>query len=159
MLEERYDKRYVETGDHVFSCEGSGRKKEDAVHKVSKLCAQYGNLDEEILYSAFLKREEMESTGFGGEIAIPHAKLENLKHPFIAIIRFETPVDWESIDDIPVKTAIALVMPAAKNGDNTHLEVLARFSRKLVNQTFLDRLVNEPEPSVLYRFILKEMGE
>jgi mannitol/fructose-specific phosphotransferase system IIA component (Ntr-type) len=137
----------------------SGKEKKDAVRTVSKLCAQYGNLSEELLYRSFMDREQIESTGFGGEVAIPHAKLENLAHPFIAIVRFEVPVEWESMDDLPVKAAIALVMPAANKGDTTHLEVLAQFSRKLVNQAFLDKLVNEQDPSELYRYIIGEMGE
>lgn len=140
-----------------FHVEVPGGKKADAIHAVSELCARYGDLDAELLYSSFCKREEMGSTGFGGGVAIPHAKLENLKNPFIAIVRFETPVEWDSLDGLPVKTAIVLVMPQAGGGNGTHLDALAQFSRKLVNQAFLDRLVNEPEPAVLYRYILGEM--
>lgn len=139
-----------------FNVEVPGTAKTDAVKTVSKLCAAYGHVEENALFRAFMKREEVDSTGFGGGIAIPHAKISGLKNPFVAIIQFKNPVEWDAIDDEPVKTAIALVMPS-DDKNNLHLDVLAKLSRKLMDETFVQKLVGETTPDDLYDFIIKEL--
>ncbi|AYF40700.1 PTS sugar transporter subunit IIA [Ethanoligenens harbinense] len=130
-----------------FDVEVPSTSKTDAVKTVSKLCSTYGNVKEDTLLKIFMDREEVDSTGFGGGIAIPHAKISGLKNPFVAIIRFKEPVDWDAIDDEPVKVAIALVMPSGDK-NNLHLEVLAKLSRKLMDETFVQKLVNETTPKI-----------
>ncbi|HCM24146.1 MAG TPA: PTS fructose transporter subunit IIA, partial [Ruminococcaceae bacterium] len=103
-------------------------------------------------------REKVESTGFGSGVAIPHAKLDRLKEPFIAIVHFAEPVNWDSIDGKPVEVAIALVMPTVDK-DNTHLQVLSYFSRKLVDESFIDRLLKAEDKDQMYQCVLEEMGE
>ncbi|ARP49569.1 hypothetical protein B6259_00850 [Ruminococcaceae bacterium CPB6] len=136
-----------------------GHSKKSALKAISKLCGEhYSTIKESALYKNFVGREKIESTGFGGGIAIPHAKIDNLTNPFIAIVRFSKPVDWDSIDGKSVQVAIALVMPTVDT-DNTHLEVLSHFSRKLADDEFLNRLLTEPDAVALYNYIIEQMGE
>lgn len=132
--------------------------KDHALKEISRLCAQYGGQTEDTLYRRFAEREKIESTGFGGGVAIPHAKLEGLKNPFVAVVRFAEPVDWDAIDGEGVQVAIALVMPTADK-NNTHLKVLSSFSRSLADETFIDRMLKAKNPEEMYRCIMEQMGE
>ncbi|HCA71631.1 MAG TPA: PTS fructose transporter subunit IIA [Ruminococcaceae bacterium] len=141
-----------------FGVQVPGNDKKHALKEISKLCAKCSNLSEHTLYKTFLGREKVESTGFGSGVAIPHAKLDRLKEPFIAIVHFAEPVNWDSIDGKPVEVAIALVMPTVDK-DNTHLQVLSYFSRKLVDESFIDRLLKAEDKDQMYQCVLEEMGE
>jgi len=72
-------------------------------------------------------REKIGSTGFGGGAAIPHGKIEGLDNVFGFFARLETPVDFQSIDNMPVDLVFLLLSPPDAGAD--HLKALARVSR------------------------------
>jgi PTS system nitrogen regulatory IIA component len=45
-----------------------------------------------------LKREALGSTGTGGAIAIPHARMPQLKKPFGMLVRLQNPIYFNAID-------------------------------------------------------------
>lgn len=143
--------------ENIYFDVNPGYSKKSALKAISRLCGEhYSTIKESTLYKNFVDREKIESTGFGSGVAIPHAKIDNLTNPFIAIARFSKLVDWDSIDGKPVKVAIALVMPTV-DADNTHLKVLSHFSRKLADDEFLNRLLTEPDAMSLYNYIIEQL--
>ena len=62
------------------------------------------------------------------------------------------------MDGQPVRVAIALIMPAGDE-NNTHLQVLAKLSRKLVHQEFMEMLLKIEDKKELYNYIIEEMGD
>ena len=131
-------------------------ERKEAIEKISAFCEESTGISASTLAERFMDRENLDSTGFGNGVAIPHAKIPNLKNPMVAVARFEDGIEWDAIDGEPVKVAIALIMP---DGDeaNTHLQVIAQLSRKLVHQETIDTLVNEVDSMKLYNFMINEM--
>lgn len=131
-------------------------ERKEAIEKISSFCEASTGISASTLAEKFMDRENLDSTGFGNGVAIPHAKIPNLKNPMVAVTRFADGIEWDAIDGEPVKVAIALIMP---DGDeaNTHLQVIAQLSRKLVHQETIDTLVNEVDSMKLYNFIINEM--
>lgn len=131
-------------------------ERKEAIEKISDFCEEITGISASTLAQKFMEREKLDSTGFGNGVAIPHAKIPNLKNPMVTITRFANGIEWDAIDGEPVKVAIALIMP---DGDeaNTHLQVIAHLSRKLVHQETIDTLVNEVDSMKLYDFIVNEM--
>lgn len=140
----------------VMNLEVESAEKEKAIKAISNACSNYSGLDETKLYEMFLDREALDSTGFGNHVAIPHAKIMGLTNAFIGIFRFSQPIEWEAIDDEPVKVAIALVMPGEAE-NNTHIQVLSKFSRKLMDDDFIETLLEETNADKIYDFVLTEM--
>lgn len=140
----------------ITNIEVSTRTKEEAINIISRKCAHYSGLDERVLSESFLQREALDSTGFGNSVAIPHAKLTDLKDAFIGIFKFTEGVEWEALDDEPVQVAIALVMPNGE-GNDTHIKVISNFSRKLMDDDFIEELVKEDDIDKLYDFVIAEM--
>jgi fructose-specific phosphotransferase system IIA component len=136
----------------------TSKTKSEAINIISMLCAEKENIDENKLRDKFMEREALSTTGFGEHIAIPHAKIDGLKAPFISIIRFQDGIEWEALDDEVVKVAIALVMP---NNDesNLHLKIISKFARKLMNGSFVENLLKDNSSSELYKYIIDEMGD
>jgi PTS system, fructose subfamily, IIA component len=129
-----------------------------ALKLIGEKCSPYAGIKANNLTKAFLAREKMDSTGFGEQLAIPHAKVKKLKQPMVAVFRFREGIEWDSMDGQPVKVAIALIMPDGDE-DNTHLTILAKLARKLVHQEFMDNLLNMEDKVELYQYILKEMED
>lgn len=145
--------------ENVFvNIETEGTDKEEALTVISSLCAKSSGIAADVLAEAYMKREELDSTGFGDGIAIPHAKIKGLTNPMVAIGKFAKPIEWGAIDDKPVTTVIALIMPDGDE-DNIHLQVISKFARKLVHSEFVKTLVEATDSVELYHYIMKEMEE
>lgn len=99
--------------------------------------------------SDILKREELGSTGVGGGIAIPHARVAEINAPFGIIARLRRPVDFEAIDGRPVDIVFLLLLPAAPSGDQ--LNALAAMARKLRDTNLVRALREAPDGASLYR--------
>jgi nitrogen PTS system EIIA component len=85
---------------------------------------------QEIL-TVILKREQLGSTGTGGGIAIPHARLAGLAKPFGVLLRLGNGIDFEAIDGRAVDLIFLLLLPAVANQDQ--LAALAAVARTLRN--------------------------
>jgi len=118
---------------------------------LNELCmraAKAAGLDVETVSEQILKREQLGCTGVGGGIAIPHARLLNLKKPFGILIRLRKPLDYDAIDGEPVDIVFLLLLPAAAAGDQ--LNVLATIARKLRDRDALVRMRKARESGSLY---------
>ncbi len=89
------------------------------------------------LVEAFQNRENEFSTGIGDAIAIPHAEVEGIEESVVAVFRVKD-IDWGSIDNKPVKTIVAIVVP--KGGRGEHLSILANLSRMLMDEEVKEKL-------------------
>ena len=114
----------------------------------------YGvSLDEVV--ERLTERERLGSTGFGGGIAIPHAKLESLDHVRGAVLLLDEPVDFDAVDDNPVDIIFMLLSPVDSGAE--HLKMLARVSRFLRNEAQVKRLRGVKSDAAL--FVLLTGGE
>jgi nitrogen PTS system EIIA component len=86
-------------------------------------------LDADRIADAILGREELGSTGMGGGIAIPHARIAELKKPFGILACTKRPVAFDAVDGAPVDVIFMLLLPA--DSDPEHLHALASVARAL----------------------------
>jgi PTS system nitrogen regulatory IIA component len=87
-----------------------------------------GLFPEDVL-SALLRREELGSTGVGEGVALPHARLDAIRHPHGVLARLREPIDFGAVDDRPVDLVFLLLQPAASSADP--LNALASIARRL----------------------------
>ena len=110
----------------------------------------YG-LDGRAVADRLAAREKLGSTGFGGGIAIPHGKLDGLKHVLGVFVRLDQPVDFQAIDDLPVDLVFMLLSPAGAGAE--HLKALASVSRRLRDRNFGAKLRGAGSPDALYALL------
>jgi PTS system nitrogen regulatory IIA component len=89
------------------------------------------DLPAERIFAELLKREALGSTGTGGRIAIPHARMPELNKPFGMLVLLQNPVDFNAIDGNPVDIVFLVLLPASSQSDP--LNTLASIARKLRN--------------------------
>lgn len=85
-------------------------------------------------------REQHGSTGLTDGVAIPHCKHDTVLHAGIFVARFSHPIEWETMDEKPVTTAVSLTIPA--EGSEESLRLLAKLSRSMMRKPFRDTLQN-----------------
>ena len=107
------------------------------------------DLPAERISGELLKREALGSTGTGGAIAIPHARMPELNKPFGMLVLLENPVDFTAIDGNPVDIVFLVLLPASSQSDS--LNTLASVARKLRNPETVQRLRRAADASELYR--------
>jgi PTS system nitrogen regulatory IIA component len=98
-----------------------------------------------------LKREDLGSTGIGGGVAIPHARLPELHRPFGLLARLKQPIEFDSIDGQAVDLVFVFLLTAA--AENGQLGALALVARTLRSQGVLDRLRRAKNASELHSVI------
>jgi PTS system nitrogen regulatory IIA component len=98
-----------------------------------------------------LQREELGSTGIGGGVAIPHARLPDLQRPYGLLAKLKQPLEFDAIDGRAVDIVFVLLLPA--NTENGQLGALAFVARSLRMSETIIRLRSAKEASELYSVI------
>jgi PTS system nitrogen regulatory IIA component len=99
------------------------------------------------IVNATMERERLGSTGVGSGVALPHARIDGLERVYAIMARLETPMDYESVDEVPVDLVMLLVAPSDAGG--AHLRALAQFSRRLRREETRQRLRSAPDEKSL----------
>ena len=97
---------------------------------------------------ALAQREKLGSTGFGGGVAIPHAKLAGISSVTGMVVRLAQPIEFAAVDDMPVDLVFLMLSPVDAGAD--HLKALARVSRRLRDRDFLAKLRGAGSPDAIY---------
>ncbi len=108
------------------------------------------NLDANLVATELQKREALGSTGTGEGVAIPHARIPELKKPFGTLVRLRQAIDFDAIDGQPVDVVFLLLLPKSQ-GDP--LNALATVARKLRDPEAVGRIRNAADDDELYRAI------
>ena len=111
------------------------------------LARQVLGLEPRLVAERLGERERIGSTGFGGGVAIPHARLPGLTAPVGLFARLAQPIEYQAVDDLPVDLVFALLSPERTGSD--HLKALARVSRRLRDRAFLAKLRGAGSPDAL----------
>jgi nitrogen PTS system EIIA component len=96
-------------------------------------------------------REKIGSTGFGGGVAIPHGKLEGLERVVGFFARLTAPIDFQSVDGLPVDLVFLLLSPPDAGVD--HLKALAATSRALRDQNLVAKLRGARSRDAIYALL------
>jgi PTS system nitrogen regulatory IIA component len=105
-------------------------------------------VDADKISADILKREELGSTGMGGGVAIPHARMADVKRPFGLLVRLKSAIEFDAIDRQPVDLVFLLLLPTASAGEQ--LNALALVARRLRDADTVCNARRATAPSGLY---------
>ena len=127
------------------------------LHDLAHRAALVLKVDDDTVFSALLKREELGSTGVGNGVALPHVRLEQVKKPFGILARVKRPIDFDAIDGQPVDL-VCLLLLLSKENEPAQLNVLAAVARRLRTPEVLEQLRGAPNRVVLYNVMVGRTG-
>ncbi|OFO49250.1 PTS mannose transporter subunit IIABC [Staphylococcus sp. HMSC072B07] len=98
--------------------------------------------------SSVLKRESESTTAIGMNVAIPHAKSDAVKQPVVAVLQNKNGIEWESLDGSLPKIVFLIVVP--NNSNDTHLKLLQRLSKTLMDDETREKLITAEDKETIY---------
>jgi len=105
----------------------------------------------DLLGAEVLKRDELGSTGIGGGVCIPHARLREVLRPHGVLVRLRQPIEFQAVDGRPVDIVFLLALPASQQLEQ--LNALAAVARKLRDPNVVRRLRAAESAAALYAAI------
>jgi PTS system nitrogen regulatory IIA component len=128
-----------------------GIRASDKTQLLEDLCGRAASIlkvDAQKITADILKREELGSTGLGGGVAIPHARVADVKKPFGLLARLKSAIEFDAIDRQPVDLVFLLLLPTEPAGEQ--LNVLALVARRLRHADITRDARRATDPSGLY---------
>lgn len=100
---------------------------------------------------AVQERETVLSTGIGGGVAIPHAKTNAVDSLRIAAGRTARGIDYDALDDEPVRLCFLLVGP--ESDASGHVKALSRIARVVRSESVRERLAAATDAAEFLRVL------
>jgi len=98
-----------------------------------------------------LAREEIETTGIGDRVALPHARTDAVHSTRLCIATLDGPVEWQSYDERPVE-AVFLIL-GSRRAPAQQLRVLADVSGLVRQPGFVDELLAATDAVAMYEAV------
>ena len=119
-------------------------------HLSAQAASELG-LDPDEVSTLIAEREELGSTGVGNGVALPHARLQNLRAPFALLARLSHGIDFDAIDGELVDIVVLLLIPEA--GDSAKGNALACVARAMRDPETRQRVRTVADREALFRAI------
>jgi PTS system nitrogen regulatory IIA component len=120
--------------------------RDEAIDALIDLLESEGKfVDKERFRQAIFHREKLVSTGIGMGVAVPHAKLNEFPHFFIAIgIQQKKGLDWDALDKAPVRLIFMIGGPDHKQTE--YLQILSLLTSAIRDVDLRKQLLNADSP-------------
>ncbi|MCD6167137.1 PTS sugar transporter subunit IIA [bacterium] len=130
-----------------------GKNKQELIVNIVERAAKASNEIKNVkkFTQEVLEREALGSTGIGDEVAIPHARTENVNQLLMAFARAKEPIDFEAEDGLPVRLIFLMGVPIKEL--KSYLNILAKLSRVIKIQKVRDVLSQTNDPKEVIEII------
>lgn len=134
----------------------TGKNKLEVMDQLISHAAELTKLDRDMIFRLLWKREQMMTTGVGGQLALPHIRVNDILHPFVIISVCENPIsDYQGQDDQPVRVIVFTVAP--DENQEAYLQLLSSISRRFRNPELISALIEAENTDKI--FDLVQAGE
>lgn len=106
------------------------------------------------LITALKEREKILSTGIGFGIAIPHAKIADVKEMAFAVGVSPEGIDFQSMDGQPVH--LVILVAAGEKQHKDYLRLLSRIMTILKDEAIRSRIIESNNPQKIFDILVKE---
>ena len=131
--------------------------KNQTIEKAIDLMVKSGKISDRGSYSQAVHNREKEfSTGVGGGIAIPHGRCAGVAKAGLAAMVVPEGVEYKAMDGNPVNLVFLI---AAPEEGSVHLEVLAKLSRMLMDESLVQKLIHASSPENFMEILNKAEEE
>ena len=130
---------------------GQLTSKKRLFQELGEMAAQVYRLNSSTATDGLQERESLGPTGVGHGIALPHARLDGLHQIVAVFLRMERPLDYDSVDRLPVDLVFGLFAP--KDSGVEHLKALALVSRTMRDPGICAKLRANTDPDKLHAIL------
>ena len=117
----------------------AAKDREGAIRELAVAAARASGLQEAVVADAAWAREQLGTTAMGEGIAVPHARLEGLRQPVVALGIAPDGLEFDAPDHKPVRICFLILTP--KDAPGTQLEILSDIGSTLKDAELREKLV------------------
>lgn len=126
--------------------------KKRALEELSELLtAGQTQLSSGAVFDSLISRERLGATGVGHGIAIPHGRIKGCEKITGAFIKLNEGVDFNTVDNLPVDTLFALIVP--EESTDEHLQVLALLASMFNEKSFREKLQHTKTDEDIFKLL------
>jgi PTS system nitrogen regulatory IIA component len=112
--------------------------KDQVLHQMARKIGRETGADQAWIASHLLLSEQLEPSGIGGGVAIPHLKSTPLEKPHTLLVKLASPIDFGGLDGKPADLVCAVLSP--QTDGVLHLRRLARTTRLFRESFVLEKI-------------------
>lgn len=101
-------------------------------------------LDKGSILQGIMKREELESTGFGNGLAIPHARIDGVPAMTLLVGVSKEGIEFDALDGKPAKLIFLILAP--KSETKLYINILAKLMKVTEKTKNLKELIDCDAP-------------
>lgn len=105
----------------------------------------------------FWKRESTYSTGLGHGFAVPHCKTSYIQANSICVLRLREPIEWESIDEKPVRVVIGMTIRDVQDAGVMHMRIFSKLARNIMHEEFRRQLESLQGPDDVVAYLYQKL--
>jgi potassium/sodium efflux P-type ATPase len=137
---------------HLVAAHLKSHTREGVISEIVEQIYACGKIkDKRQIINQLLEREKRGSTGIGRGVAIPHARIEDLKEAIVFIGISRRGINFSSADGMPVHLIVLFLTPLLESG--LHLKILSMVATLLNDEVFTGQLMQCSTNDELYRVI------
>jgi len=126
--------------------------KEDVISEIAHQIHACGKIkNKEQLFNQIIEREKRGSTGIGNGVAIPHARMEDLKEAVLFVGISRRGINFSSADGKDVHLIVFFLTPLLESG--LHLKILSLLATLLNDKVFTEQLMRCSTDDELYHVL------
>ena len=138
--------------EHRIDCAISAGSKKRLLEKLSELLQHDApEVESTAAFQSLFDRERLGSTGVGNGVALPHGRMTGLTRAIGAFAVLDEPIDYEAVDNQPVKLVFALLVP--EEATEEHLQLLAKLAKLFSDKENREHLLNAKSCDDVYNFL------
>lgn len=131
--------------------------KDEVLSELVDVLASDGSVDDrDEALRVVRDRERVLSTGIGNGVALPHGKSDSCETLAMAAGVTREPLDFDALDDEPVRLVFLLVGPETAAG--LHIKALSRISRLVRQPDLRERLIAAPDRQAFLEVLREAEG-
>lgn len=112
----------------------------DAIRELSLKAGAKTGLPPETIAEKVFQREILMSTGIGSGIAVPHARIDELKKPVIAVGISRIGIDFDAPDGKPAHLIFMILTP--EKDPDSQVQILSHLSNIFLDERILNESMN-----------------
>jgi nitrogen PTS system EIIA component len=132
-----------------------GHDRESILRFFAERIAESAGLDADALFQGLLEREKLGSTGIGGGVAIPHARVDGLDQALLAVGLAPEGIQFDAVDAHPVRVFFVVVSP--RKDPQQNLRCLAAVSSWVKVAGNVDALLAMPSAAAMKEALASDL--
>ena len=139
---------------HIIFDMKSGDKAQVLANFIKELKNRNLIQNEKTILNELLERESLGSTGLEKGIAVPHALIEKVQEPFLALGIVREGTNFDAADQMPTFVFFLLLGNSARPG--VQLKILAHICRLVKETKFVDKVQKSENPLEICQLLENE---